>query len=230
MFGLIIMVMLFWFTRKTIYIHLTLFTLILMTGNALVNDIKRQRQCGISVFNIRDELLIRFYQGTRAVTIYGNGNPGDFSILTSQQKLLKDHQDGLGIQTNRQIWGGSALQSLTMKNGFIPLFGRSGSFIFKGSKIYILKTKIPKHLKISHPVDIIIITGNPSLKMAEVQRIFSPETVVLDGTNSYFRRQRWIREGDSLGMKIHSVADCGAFKIELNLVYPLPAYCFGIDN
>jgi competence protein ComEC len=222
MFGLIIMLMLFWFTKKTIYIHLTLVTLILMTGNALVNDIKRQRQCGISVFNVRDELLIRFYQGTRAVTVYGNGNSGDFSILSNQQKLLNDHQDGLGIKMDRKMWGGCALQSLTIKNGFIPLSGRHGSFIFNGTRFYILKTKIPKHLRISHPGDIVIITGSPSLKMADVQRIFSPETVVLDGTNSYFRRQRWIREGDSLGMKIHSVAERGAFQFEFNLVYPLP--------
>lgn len=216
MFVLIIVVMLFWFTRKTIYIHLILVAIILLTGLALMNDIKHRRQCAITVFNVRNEMLIRFYQGNRAVTIYGKGNPGDLAIVSDQQKLLTDHQDGLGIKADRKIWGGSALKSLQMTDGFMNLYGTNGDFIFNNLRFHILKTKIPKHMKMVHPVGIVLITGNPSLKMADVRRIFIPLTVVLDGTNSYSRRKRWIREGDSLGMNIHSIPEHGAFQVEIN--------------
>ena len=215
LFVLIIIVMLFWLTRKTIYFHLILVTIILLTGHALFSDIKHRQQCGIAVFNVRNEMLIRFYQGNRAVTLYGNGTPDDFAIVSDQQKLLTDHQEGMGIESDRKIWGGSALKSLRMTDGFMNLFGKNGNFSFNNVLFQILEGKIPKHMKMVHPVGIVLITGNPSLKMADVRRIFTPQTVVLDGTNSYSRRKRWIREGDSLGMNIHSLPDHGAFQFEI---------------
>lgn len=62
--------------------------------------------------------------------------------------------------------------------------------------------------------DIVIITGNPKLKLYELVENIHPTVIIADGTNSYYKIAQWQKQADSLHLRFHSVADKGAFVMD----------------
>lgn len=76
----------------------------------------------------------------------------------------------------------------------------------------------PMHLK-PHPqkipIDIIIISKNPSIKVTDLAKTFTWRHLVFDNSNSLRKLTRWQQECTQLGLPCYNVADKGAF------VFPL---------
>ncbi len=61
-----------------------------------------------------------------------------------------------------------------------------------------------------HP-DVLIITGNPTIRLEEVNSVFHPKIIVADGTNKFYRINQWQQEAGRLHLRFHPVAEQGAF-------------------
>jgi len=65
------------------------------------------------------------------------------------------------------------------------------------------------------PVDIIILSHNPPIKIAELTGVFTCRQFVFDASTPSWKVAKWQQECDSLKLRGFSVADRGAFVFNL---------------
>ena len=93
-------------------------------------------------------------------------------------------------------------------------FFNKGSFVqFHDKKIAIIDNDIRLSgltlKKIS--VDYLLIIKNPSFKISEIEKLFSPGLIILDLTNSRYKCMRWKEEARQIGIPCYDVFEQGAF-------------------
>jgi competence protein ComEC len=96
-----------------------------------------------------------------------------------------------------------------------PEPGSFSCFRFCGKKILILN-RLPAFTKARDPVDILILSGKPSVQMDALQKIFSMKQVVIDSSVPYGRAKRWQQQCQALHIPCHNVAEEGAFVINFH--------------
>ena len=62
-------------------------------------------------------------------------------------------------------------------------------------------------------LDYIILAGDANIPLQTILRCFRVEMIILDGSNSYYHRQRWIKRLRSKGIPVHSIPEHGAFHV-----------------
>jgi competence protein ComEC len=65
------------------------------------------------------------------------------------------------------------------------------------------------------PVDVLLISHNASVKIKDVLKAIKPAVVVFDGSNSLWKIDGWKKECEELLLRSHSVAEQGAFVMEV---------------
>ncbi|HRH47495.1 MAG TPA: ComEC/Rec2 family competence protein [Panacibacter sp.] len=65
------------------------------------------------------------------------------------------------------------------------------------------------------PVDIIIISGNPKIYISQLQQAFTFKQLIFDSSNPLWKTGLWKKDCDSLHLRFHSVAQQGAFVMDL---------------
>ena len=63
--------------------------------------------------------------------------------------------------------------------------------------------------------DIIIFSGNPRVKLAEVAAIFNCTQYVFDSSNPLWKIRYWKKDADSLHLRHHSIPELGAFEVTI---------------
>ena len=66
------------------------------------------------------------------------------------------------------------------------------------------------------PIDILLLSHNPSVKIKDIAKAVSPAIVVLDASNNLWKIQSWKKECEELLLRCHSVSEQGAFILEVN--------------
>jgi competence protein ComEC len=65
------------------------------------------------------------------------------------------------------------------------------------------------------PVDIIILSGNAKISIAELQKIFDCKQVVADSRNPSRKCLQWKKDCEQLHLRFHSVTQDGAFALKM---------------
>jgi competence protein ComEC len=65
------------------------------------------------------------------------------------------------------------------------------------------------------PVDILVLSGNPAVSVAQLQACFACKQLVFDGSNPLWKIEKWKKACDSLHLRFHSVPEQGAFIADL---------------
>ena len=65
-------------------------------------------------------------------------------------------------------------------------------------------------------VDILLISKNPKIKIADIVTAIKPGIIVFDASNSLWRIENWKKECEQLLLRCYSVAEQGAFILEIN--------------
>ena len=89
-------------------------------------------------------------------------------------------------------------------------------FLFGGKKILLFDNTL--HIDIPpHPVemDLIIISGNPTLSFAALVKQFNCKQYVADASNSLWKIEKWKQDCDQLNLRFHSIPEEGAFVMDL---------------
>ena len=63
-------------------------------------------------------------------------------------------------------------------------------------------------------VNYVIISGNPRIFVDEVVKIFAPEMIIIDGTNSRHNTKTWMKESEKQGVPCRAVTITGAVEKE----------------
>ena len=65
------------------------------------------------------------------------------------------------------------------------------------------------------PVDLLLISHNPSVKIKDLVLAIKPAVVVFDASNSLWKIEKWKKECEELLLRCHSVAEQGAFILDV---------------
>ena len=89
-------------------------------------------------------------------------------------------------------------------------------FIVNNLRVIVLN----KHINVNKtsaviPTDIVIISQNPGISLAHIQQLFTPKTIVIDGTNSLWKTQQLKNENKLLHLPLFETQNNGSFIKEL---------------
>ncbi|MEO7530032.1 MAG: ComEC/Rec2 family competence protein, partial [Sediminibacterium sp.] len=65
------------------------------------------------------------------------------------------------------------------------------------------------------PVDIIILSGNPKIRLTQLVAVFNCLQYVFDSSNPLWKIRYWKKDADSLHLRHHTISEQGAFEMDL---------------
>ncbi|MGI9159581.1 MAG: ComEC/Rec2 family competence protein, partial [Saprospiraceae bacterium] len=136
--------------------------------------------------------------------------------LTSLQDSLPQQQIRFAAQANRWALGLRDSPPVFLKK---ELHTGAGCrlrmpFIAAGSCILVVidhTRRLPPADAGAFPVDVLLLSGNPKVRLADCLQAFPCKRVVADQTNSRKRAARWRAEARALGVPFHDIRADGAF-------------------
>ncbi|MFN8134429.1 MAG: hypothetical protein U0Z17_04085 [Bacteroidales bacterium] len=143
------------------------------------------------------------------------------SILISDNKAMKFQIDGSRTLYGIQALSVSAIDTLTgghakyfTSNGLLITLGRN--LIFHNKRIAIIDSlpQVRGNIK-KLAVDYLWIRGNPRLRIADLQKLYEPGLILLDGSNSYYKAEKWMAEFRKAGLRAWNLKQSGAYVVSL---------------
>ena len=185
--------------NKTAFRLATLFLLAFVFVQGFESwQIKKQQK--IIVYNIPQHQAIDFVSGN------------DYHFI-GDSILLVD-----GVLQNFHLKPARISLQLSCRSDTLPaVFQQHPFYLFGNKKILVIDKPIffdPQQKKIS--VDIIIISKNPSVQLAQLAKVFNCKQYIFDASNSMRKIARWQEEGDALNLVYYSIPANGAY------VYNIP--------
>ncbi len=210
---LISILLMFYLKRKVLlYIPLTL-TLVLSVSFSFT-EIERQQQQKIIFYSTNKQSAIGFINGGQQILVAD-------SLLLNDEKAIRFQLDGA-----RPLYGlitlhNFALDTLTGLNQKLPkklstLRSHGNIFLFQNKRVAIIES-IPQpygsFTKLS--VDYLVIRNNPKLRIHDLLKLYQPGQIIVDGSNSYYKTEKWLAEFKEAGFNAYSVKKSGAFVVDL---------------
>jgi competence protein ComEC len=187
---------LFQYSRKGLII--SLMALLFFMAFHLMDERKALQQRKLIVYNIPRHSAIDVIVGKQY-------------FFTGDSALLQNHQ----LQ-KFHLQPGRLLHRVITPSNTGKLLGEKNFYRCENTSFLIIDQAptLPRHTP-KTPVDIIIISNNPSLKLAQLTSVFPCRSFVFDASNAPWKTAKWLQECDQLGLSGFSVADRGAFVFNL---------------
>ncbi len=198
LFAVIIAVCIWLIKKATSAFTVSLAFLSLFTISISVDLTDRNNQQKLIIYNVPKQSAIDIVQGNSYIFT------GD-SILLEDGFLRNFH-----LKPARTLYHTSAAadnSSGLQKNSITEVNGKT-ILLIDSAVIYISpQNKIP--------VDIIIVSKNPRIYMSQLQDVFDFKTIIFDSSNPLWKTELWKKDCESLHLRFHSVAQQGAFVMDL---------------
>lgn len=147
------------------------------------------------VYNVPRQRAMDLVQGTHFKFI------GD-SILLQDGVLQNFHLKPARIAQRLSI-NTDSLQPVFYQNNFCQFYNKRILLLNKRPLFEVTSTKTG--------LDFIIISNNPSLRMAELAEVFDCGLYIFDASNSLWKIDKWKKECEELHLRSYSVPEKGAF-------------------
>lgn len=202
----------YWHYRKIRWMQLSLtffLTLIAIDG---VEDLFQQTQRRFVVYDIRKASAFNFIDGDDNIL---------FCSLKKQQSRkpinfhVQNHWFERGVANEKyqetfklgRQFNLSNLYRLSNEN----LFLKERFMSFYGYTVYFLDDETALGLPEKMKVNALILSANVQVSIQEIMVAFAPDVLIVDSSNSSFRRDQWKKEAAKFGVPLHAVAVDGAF-------------------
>ena len=95
------------------------------------------------------------------------------------------------------------------------LFSDENFIQFADKRLVIFTRDMPPQNAGQHAIntDIALLTQNVNAQISQIVQTYNPEIIVIDASNTRSRIERWEKEGEAAGVKLHRVDRDGAFVI-----------------
>ncbi len=207
-YGLIFLFVYYFMIRKYKYLLLALSVALLLCASFTIEQFHEYGQRKLIVYNIPKTTAIDFICAQSNVLLT------DSALAHNESKLLfhiKHNWWELGISHTNIITDTIKTNTLLIKNNIALYYNKRIALISKKDNFKNVNKLSVSPLK----TDYIIISGNPSIKMKDVIKLYRAENVIFDSSNSLYHLNKWKTECAELHQKYYSVADSGAFSINL---------------
>ena len=199
LYGFMLGIAIWIFQKNNRYFIAALFSLLVFVLVRCIDFINKERQQQVVVYNIGRYSAIDLVDGRKFQFV------GD--SLLSKDGFLKDFH----LQPAR------ILNRTTEENSLINI-SFCNNIISSNTKRILL---IDNRISFAHPfdtkpfLDAIILKNNAPISIKRLTTLFNCHLYVWDASNTRQKRERWGREADSLSIPCYSVADNGAFIMDL---------------
>ncbi|TKK69300.1 ComEC family competence protein [Ilyomonas limi] len=185
------------FNKKTKALLYALAATLLFTIYTSIDIYTTKQQQKLIVYNVPKSTAIDIIQGNECKTL--------LSKVIAQDTLLQNFY----LLPTRLLYRTAPSQSniLSANNYLLHVNDKT---------LLIIDKSLPA---ISHSgkleADAVIITGNPKLYMSQIDALVRCHVVVFDSSNPAWKIERWKKDCNSLHLRFHSVAQEGAFVMDL---------------
>lgn len=198
LYGLIGLLLAAWFYRKKLFLLLTGLSFLLLI--AMVND-------RLSANNSLRRLIV--YQQSGNSIIHLLAGRRELILATDSVKAATEAfllQPVRRAYQLRQPLGVSKKKELCREL-------EEGTLCFWQGMAVLQLSRMPSHPPPPQPlpVDVLVISNNALWKAADILDYYMPKTVVLDGSNSKFRREKLGKAFKSFNFELHDTARQGAY-------------------
>lgn len=162
-------------------------------------QIKNQQK--IIVYNVPQHQAIDFISGNQYRFL------GD-SILLQDGVLQNFHLKPARI----------ALQLIDRKDSMTALFQQPFFYQFGNQKILVIDKPLQfETLQQKIELDMIIISKNPQILIAQLAHVFNCKQYIFDASNSMWKISQWQKECKALNLTFHSISNQGAFVYDIGI-------------
>ncbi|MEO6733852.1 MAG: ComEC/Rec2 family competence protein [Ferruginibacter sp.] len=173
--------------------------LLAFVGVLAYNDWQIQKQQKLIVYNVPQHRAIDFINGNQFNFI------GD-SILLQDGMLQNFHLKPARI----------SLQLNENRDSLTNLFHQSTFYQFNDKRILLIDKPLAfDSVPQKTAIDIIIISKNPTLRIAQLASVFDCQQYVFDASNSLWKIGKWQKDCEELHLRSYSVSEKGAFVFDV---------------
>ncbi|MEI8049133.1 MAG: ComEC/Rec2 family competence protein [Bacteroidota bacterium] len=210
---LISIILLFTFKKKAM-IYISLCFILLVSASFTQTELKRQRQQKIIFYSTGKQSSVGFINGRQQILMAD-------SALLKDKKASKFQLDGAKYLYGTSVTKAVALDTITsffqqLPPEFYPLRSLGNNFLYRDKRIAIIDS-IPKRVgeckKLS--VDFLVIRNNPKLRINDLKQLYLPGIIIIDGSNSFYKTDKWMTDSQKAGLKAYSIKKQGAFVVDL---------------
>lgn len=210
---LLSLILLFSLKRKEM-LYITLALILFLSVSLTLTQTSRQRQQKIIFYSSGKHTAIGFINGEQQFLLAD-------SMLLEDKALIKFQIDGtkslFGLSTTETLALDTIADDIQQISEVISDLHSSGkNFMFQSKRISIVDS-IPifngnlQRLK----VDYLVIRNNPKFHINDLKKLYQPGLIIIDGSNSYYKTEKWITECKAAGLKAHSIRAQGAYVVDL---------------
>lgn len=197
---------------------LYLFLCVCIVLNLVVLDfrLQRLRSNRLIVYNAYRAAFYQISMQDKAIVFYDGRAMHESALQKMNWETVRADMEAHGIKFHRAFWSGRSNWPVGTALTMLPVYC-SGNYIqFYDYRLAILKKTIPKGLKRDLPVDFLILSGNPAIRIADAVACFHPRQIIIDATNTRFRTMQWLKEASIQRIDCQAVTMHGAFEKEFS--------------
>jgi competence protein ComEC len=211
---IIISLILFFSLKRKEVFYVTLGLVLILSTCFTFTEINRERQ----------QKIIFYASGKQSAIGFINGKQ---QTLLADSVLVKDK-----IVNKFQLAGAKFLFGIQSENAFAldtvaeyyqklpkelkPLYSLGNYFLFHNKRIAIIDSLHKPSGAVSKLyVDYLWIRNNPKIQIADLKQLYEPGMIIIDGSNSYYKTEKWMAEFRKAGLKAYSLKNSGAYVVEL---------------
>jgi len=210
---IILLILFLTYKRKELF-YITLGLILILSTCFTFTEINREKQ----------QKIIFYASGKQSAIGFINGKQ---QTLLADSVLVKDK-----IANKFQLAGARTLFGIQSENAFAldtvakyyqklskdlkPLYSLGNYFMFQNKRIAIIDS-LPKSGGAGSKlqVDYLWIRHNPKIRIADLKQLYNPGMIIIDGSNSFYKTEKWMKEFRNVGLKAYSLKNSGALVIEL---------------
>lgn len=179
--------------KASLFVALTAMSVFIAIDSYQYFELRKQQK--VIVYNVPRHNAIDFVSGKQYTFV------GDTALLNNNYLI------NFNLKPSRTLYRIKPVSNLN--NLFI-----SYPFIqFAGKKILVIDRPYHFESPVKISLDLIVISKNPRVRIAELMSVFDCRQFVFDGSNSPWKINQWKKDCDSLHLRNHSTPDQGAFEL-----------------
>jgi competence protein ComEC len=205
--------MLIYFKRKE-FIYLTLALVLLLSANLSYTSISRQQQKKIVFYSVNKQSAIGFINGK------------DQSVIANQTLLNDSKARKFQLDGAKSLYGITNVFTSGFETNADPRLGNpkqvsslnyiGNNFLFHDKRVILIDSiPILKGDFTKLKVDYLVIRDNPKFRIVDLLKLYDPQMIIIDGSNSAYRTNKWIAECKAAGVESYSLKDQGAYVVDL---------------
>lgn len=191
-------------------LHLTkylLLSVLVLVVSFTWNKVSQIRSSSIVVYNVRGNTGIDFIRGREHIFLADTALAGD-------KRKIKFHisENRIEKQLKNRVTIGLSEDSVSLPG---MDFYRNRKLILFGNKMMLIQDKKSRHFSPDSlfPVDYVLFTGNPKVKIKEVSKRHQAEMIIISSDNNYYNVKRWTEEAKEENIPVHACGADGAFEV-----------------